>query len=140
VICKRACAPKRRAPSPLRSVVVFVAFLLACLGCSPAQTVPQDPHKHYALLFGTVWGPDARPVYGVKVLIRRADHKKAKWELYSNHTGEFAQRVPPGPADYVVWADAKSVKAINNNRLHPGTEVTVHVAGEERVDLGLHLN
>jgi hypothetical protein len=78
-------------------------------------------------------------VYGVKVLVRRADQKKPKWELYSNHTGEFAQRVPAGKAEYIVWADAKSVKAISNNKLHPGTEVTVQVAGDERVDIGLHL-
>ena len=100
----------------------------------------EDPHKPYALIIGTVWSPDNRPVYGVKVLIRRADQKKAKWELYSNHTGEFAQRVPAGKADYVIWADPKSVKSITKNKLHPGTEVTVHIAGDERVDAGLHLN
>jgi hypothetical protein len=121
--------------------VVLGAVLLACLHSAPFQVVAaaEDPHKHYALIVGTVWGPDDRPVYGVKVLMRRADQKKPKWGLYSNHTGEFAQRVPPGPADYVAWADAKSVKAISNNRLQAGTEVTVHVAGEERVDIGLHL-
>ena len=67
-----------------------------------------DPHKPYALIFGTVWGPDDRPVYGVRVHIRRADQKKAKWELYSNHSGEFAQRLPAGKADYVVWVDTKA--------------------------------
>jgi hypothetical protein len=36
--------------------------------------------------------------------------QKARWELYSNHTGEFAQRVPAGKADYVVWADLKGYK------------------------------
>jgi hypothetical protein len=120
---------------------VLGAFLLACLYSAllPAGAAAEDPHKHYALIVGTVWGPDDRPVYGVKVLIRRADQKKPRWELYSNHIGEFAQRVPPGPADYVAWADAKSVKAISNNKLRAETEVTVHIAGEERVDLGLHL-
>ena len=69
--------------------------------------------KPYALIFGTVWDPDGHPLYGVKVKIRRATDKakKARWELYSNHTGEFAQRVPVGKADYIVWADVKGVQA-----------------------------
>jgi hypothetical protein len=117
----------------------LAALLLVFFRPASTQAASEDPHRHYALIVGTVWGPDNRPVYGVKVLMRRADRKKPKWELYSNHTGEFAQRLPPGPADYLVLADAKSVKAISNNKLHPGTEVTVHVAGEERVDIGLHL-
>ena len=48
----------------------------------------KDPRKSYALIVGTVWGPDDRPVYGVKVKIRRADQKKAKWELIlQSHRG-----------------------------------------------------
>jgi len=66
-----------------------------------------DPRKPYALIFGTVWGPDDRPVYGVRVKIRRADQKKPKWELFSDHRGEFAQRLPAGKADYIVWVDLK---------------------------------
>jgi hypothetical protein len=123
----------------LRSAIVLGACLLALLLAAPKPAAAEDPHKPYALIFGTVWGPDDRPVYGVKVLIQRADQKKPSWELYSNHTGEFAQRVPAGKADYIVWADARSVKVISNNNLHPGTEVTVRVAGDERVDIGLHL-
>ena len=99
----------------------------------------QDPRKNYALIFGTVWGPDDRPVYGVKVLIRRTDKKKPGWELYSNHTGEFAQRLPAGKADYVVWADAKALKSLSRNKLQPGEEVAVHIESDERADIGLHL-
>jgi hypothetical protein len=99
----------------------------------------QDPRKPYGLIFGTVWGPDDRPIYGVHVKIRRANQKKAKWELYSNHQGEFAQRVPAGKADYVVWADLKGFKLLNGNQLRPGDEVTVHIEGDERQDIGLHL-
>jgi hypothetical protein len=90
---------------------------------------------------GTVWGPDDRPVYGVKVKIRRANDKdkKARWEQYSDHLGEFAQRVPPGQADYVVWVDLKGYKSPIYKSLHPGTEVTVHIQNEERQDVGLHL-
>jgi hypothetical protein len=92
----------------------------------------------YALIFGTVWGPNDRPVYGVKIKIRRESEKKARWEQYSNHSGEFAQRVPAGKQDYVVWADLKGLKSTNGRPLQ-GEEVRVHVDGDERVDTGLHL-
>jgi hypothetical protein len=94
----------------------------------------------YALIFGTVWDPDGHPLYAVKVKIRRADEKKARWELYSNHTGEFAQRVPTGKADYIVWADVKGYKVPSHRQLQAGPEVTVHIDGDERSDVGLHLN
>jgi hypothetical protein len=97
---------------------------------------PKDP---YALIIGTVWGPDNRPVYGVPVKIRRAQDKKAKWELTSDHAGEFAQRVPAGKADYIVWADLKGVKMTDGQAVHLAQEVTVHVEYDERVDIGLHL-
>jgi hypothetical protein len=93
----------------------------------------------YALIFGTVWGPDDRPLYGVRVKIRRADQKKARWELYSDHNGEFAQRVPPGPSDYVVWADLKYYKSLAGKELHQDREVKVHIDNDERQDVGLHL-
>src|SRR5947209_17928892 len=65
----------------------------------------EDRHeKPYALIFMTVWGPDNRPVYGVKVKVRPADQNKAKWEGFCDHQGEFAQRVPAGKADHIVWA------------------------------------
>jgi hypothetical protein len=95
--------------------------------------------KPYALLFVTVWGPDNRPVYGVKVRIRRVEQKKPRWEVYSDRRGEAAQRLPPGPADYVVSADPKGVKDVNGKNLRPGDEATVHFDKEERQDVGLHL-
>ena len=101
---------------------------------------PAGPHnKPYAVIVGTVWGPDDRPVYGVKVRIRPQSQKKARWELYSDHNGEFALRVPAVKADYVVWADLKGYKSASGARLQPGEEVTVHVEYDERVDIGLHL-
>lgn len=138
--CRRAHAENRPSRFFRLLAVVLGTILLASVPYYSTRATAQDLHKHYALIFGTVWGPDDRPVYGVKVLIRRADQKKPKWELYSNHTGEFAQRVPAGPADYVIRADAKSVKVLSNNKLHPGSEVTAHIVAEERVDVGLHLN
>ena len=116
---------------------MFLASLLAPLS---ARGNDGEKPKPYALIFGTVWDPDGHPLYGVKVKIRRADEKKARWELYSNHTGEFAQRVPTGKADYIVWADVKGYKLPSRRQLKPGSEVTVHIDNDERSDIGLHLD
>lgn len=72
-------------------------------------------------------------------MIRRLQGKKAKWQLTSDHAGEFAQRVPAGKADYEVWADLKGVKTNSGERLHLAQKVAVHVEYDERVDIGLHL-
>jgi hypothetical protein len=80
-------------------------------------------------------------VYGIRVKIRRATDKpkKVRWELYSDHRGEFAQRVPAGEADYIIWADLKGVKFSDGKPAHLAQEVTVHVYNDEREDTGLHL-
>jgi len=115
---------------------------LVCLTLCPFATPLQAQRQKsadYALIFGTVWGPDDRPVYGVTVKIRRAGDKKAKWEVVSNHLGEFEQRVPVGKHDYVIWADLHGYKNPEYKHLQPGSEVTVHVESDERVDTGVHL-
>lgn len=103
------------------------------------RAAQKSKEKPYALIAGTVWGPDNRPVYGIAVKIRRAKDKKPKWEVYSDHHGEFAQRVPPGESDYILTADLKHVKTADGKALRLPQEVTVHIYGEERVDTGLHL-
>jgi len=130
----------------LSSFCFLFFFLFATLGshllplatASPAtrKLKPTDP---YALIFGTVWDPDNHPVYGITVKIRRVPDKKPKWLVYSDHSGEFAQRVPAGKADYVVWADLKGVKTKEGQPLHLAEQVPVHVEYDERVDIGLHL-
>jgi len=122
----------------------LAAVLLAFIGLG-AQLLSVSPlhaksGKPYALIAGTVWGPDDRPVYGVKVKIRRAKDKKAKWELVSDHMGEFAQRVPAGETDYIVWADLKGFKSADGKPVHLVQEITVHIYGDEREDTGLHLS
>ncbi|MGA8271749.1 MAG: hypothetical protein WB919_09350 [Candidatus Sulfotelmatobacter sp.] len=103
---------------------------------APKKLKPTDP---YALIFGTVWGPDDHPVYGVKVKIRRASDKKPQWELYSDHHGEFALRVAAEKNDYIIGADLKGVKTSDGHPVHLVEEVPVHVEYDERVDIGLHL-
>ncbi len=120
------------------------AFAFACLllVVSPSAdardgALPQsssNPNKHdYALIYGTVWGPDDRPVAGVPIKVRPASAKKAKWELVSNSVGEFAQRVPAGREDYIIEAEIKMPKGQTK------PQVQVHIDNDERQDIGIHL-
>jgi hypothetical protein len=113
----------------------LLAIFLMVAASSPMARADSKSHARepYALLFGTVFGPNDRPLYGVKIKIRRADQKRPKWELVSNHEGEFAQRVPAGKADYIVSVDAKIPKG------QPKPELSVHVDNDERKDFVLHL-
>ena len=118
--------------------VAFLFSLPATAGVLEAS--PQSPNstdalkKDYALIYGTVWGPDDHPVAGVPIIIRRVSGKKAKWELVSDRNGEFAQRVPVGTQDYIVQADIKTPKG------QPKPEVSVHIDDNERKDIGIHLS
>jgi hypothetical protein len=122
------------------AMAAAAVFFVSLLSAAGARANEREKPAPYALIFGTVWDPSGQPLYGVKVKIRRADEKKARWELYSNHNGEFAQRVPTGKADYIVWADVKGYKLPNGRKLKPGAEVSVHIDDDERSDIGLHLD
>jgi hypothetical protein len=124
----------------LTAILCFIVLSVPAIRVSASPTsANQKPDEPYALIFGTVWGPDDHPLYGVKVMIRRADQKKPHWELMSDHNGEFALRVHPGPADYLVSADLKSYKSLSGKELHQDGEVKVHIENDERQELGLHL-
>jgi len=113
-----------------RISLILIAFLLLC-GLSTASEKKKLPD--YALIFGTVFDAQQHPVAGVKVEIRRAGEKKAKWELISDRRGEFAKRVPAATADYVVRPDLKDKQAAEK------AEVKVHIEKDERQDIALHL-
>jgi len=144
---KTVTTPDAHLHPPPRFFILIRYLVLGVFSCIAVTAVAdggvfaaQNAHeKPYALIFGTVWGPDNHPVYGVPVKIRRAHDKKAHWELSSNHTGEFAQRVPAGREDYVIWAEVKDYKSQNGKQLRPGEVVTVHIEYDERVDTSLHL-
>jgi hypothetical protein len=124
-----------------RGGCAFAIFLLLILNASLARArnpLPPQSSSHankndYALIYGTVWGPDDRPVAGVPIKIRKASDKKAKWELVSDSHGEFAQRVPVGAEDYIIVADIKTPKG------QPKPETTAHITNNERLDVGIHL-
>jgi hypothetical protein len=109
-----------------------MATVLVSAPLKPSAQTPTGK-QDYALIFGTVWGPDSRPVSGVPIRIRRASEKRFRWELISNRSGEFAQRVPVGEQDYVIQADTKTPKGT------PKAETTVHIDANERRDVGIHL-
>jgi hypothetical protein len=122
--------------------IVSVLLLLPTFSSQDSLLIAQKAQgKPYALIVGTVWGPDDRPVYGVTVKIRKATDKpkKVRWEVYSDHHGEFEQRLPAGETEYIVWADLKGFKPADGNPVHLVKEVTVHIYNDERQDIGLHL-
>jgi hypothetical protein len=138
--------PKRRLARPFARLsalgFLLIVILLPALSSRQDLLAASKPKgKPYALIAGTVWGPDDHPAYGVTVKIRRAKDKptKVRWQLYSDHLGEFAQRVPAGEFDYILSADLKGVKTTDGKPLRLVQEVTVHIYNDEREDTGLHL-
>jgi hypothetical protein len=130
---------RRRVPA---IKMVAIAAGLALLFSS--AFAGDDIKKHYALIFGTVYGTDERPVYGVRITIHPVDKKKPSWELTSDHRGEFAQRVPPGPLDYevkgeAVMAPVEEGKPQAHKKKKLMAVAKVHIDGEERQDISLHL-
>lgn len=108
-------------------IAVGLGWWLAAIPAA-AQKTADD----YALIFGTVWSAAEHPYYRLHVRLRRAHERKFRWEAWSDHRGEFAIRVPVGPADYVLAPDYRSGG-------QPMPERTIHIDGDERVDLGVHL-
>ncbi|MBS1853673.1 MAG: carboxypeptidase regulatory-like domain-containing protein [Acidobacteria bacterium] len=125
-------------------LVLLLASIVPAMGASPqgtggSQKAAKRQEKPYALIFGTVWSPANRPLYGVHLKLRRADQKKPHWELYSDHAGEFAFRVPAGKAEYYVQADLKGYKLSSGKQLQTPPEAKVSIENDERVDIGVHL-
>jgi len=123
---------RKRTKTEMRRQLSLVVLLLLSTVVTGHGAPPQT-RKDYALIFGTVWNAKNEPAYGIPIRIRRAGEKKARWEQTSDHRGEFAQRVPTGAQDYVIWADIKTGKG----KAKPETKV--HVDNDERVDVSLHL-
>src|SRR5882757_794407 len=86
------------------TICVFLALLPPSIAASKDKPQKEKP---YALIFGTAFGPNDRPLYGVKIRIRPQTKKRPSWDLISDHRGEFAQRVPPGPGDYLIRGEAE---------------------------------
>jgi len=128
---------------PCQLSVAFFLSLAFFISSGTAQK-NEDLRKHYGVISGTAYGPDDRPLYGVQVTIHPAGKKHPSWDLVSDHRGEFAQRVPPGPGDYVISGHAE-VAPIENGipNMHKKVklkgEAKVHIDQEEIQDVSLHL-
>src|SRR5260370_7233573 len=80
-----------------RAVLLIAALMSAYLPqtlAGQSGSHSRSKEKPYALIYGTVYGPDKRGLYGVKNKIRPADEKKAKLELYSHHPVEISHHLP----------------------------------------------
>jgi hypothetical protein len=151
---------KRRGSGSLTACLAILAF--AAMARPQAADQPQATNqpqttekqtaekkrkgeKPYALIFGTAYGPDDRPLYGVKITIRPQAKKHPSWDLMSDHRGEFAQRVPAGTNDYLVRGEAEYApvgddgKPQLSKKVRLKGETRVHVDNEERRDISLHL-
>lgn len=105
----------------------------------------QNKDKPYGVLFGTAYGPDDHAMYGVRVTIHPEGHKKPSYELMSDHRGEFAQRVPPGPGDYVITGEVEIYPVVDgkpqkSKKKRLTGQAKVHLGGEEQQDFSLHMN
>ena len=131
-----------------RNTVACLAIAVLSMIAQPlaaAGEKEQKKEKPYALIFGTAYGPDDRPLYGVRIIIHPQGKKNPRWEQMSDHRGEFAQRVPPGPADYLVTGDAEYApigtdgKPQLSKKKRLKGETKVHLDGDERQDISVHL-
>ena len=140
---KTVTIPDRRSRPFVRQLQLGLALALLLLPALTSQhgLLLAQKRKNYAVIVGTVWGPDDHPVYGVPVKIRRAKDKpnKVRWQVYSDHHGEFEQQLPVGEAEYILSADLKGFKTNDGKQLRLVKEVTVHIYHDERQDVGLHL-
>lgn len=130
---------KRAKMATVRKPGVYLA-LVVCASCWLAMPVLAGKKKSepYAVVAGTVFDGNYRAVPGVKVKIARLNGERLgkTWEHISDRRGEFAQRVPAGAADYLVWAEIKPAKGTTAG---PRPEAKVHIQNDERQDVGLHL-
>jgi hypothetical protein len=131
-----------RNTAALPVICVVLALLASSLAASKEKPKKEKP---YALIFGTAYGPNDRPLYGVKITIRPEKKKHPSWNLVSDHRGEFAQRVLAGTNDYLIRGEAEYApvgddgKPQLSKKMRLKGETRVHVDNEERRDISLHL-
>lgn len=129
-----------------RAAKFALVLTVSILFSSAFASAFKDPKetRNYGLIEGTVYGPDDRPIYGVKVQIHPVGKKHPNWERYSDHRGEFAQRVPLDTSDYEVVAEAQIAPVVEGKPQHSGKQRVkavgrVHVDKSTVSDVSLHL-
>ncbi len=114
-----------------RLIAVPVLLLLAV--SSPAQSPGKPPKRDapHATLAGTVFRDPgfAQPGASVVLSLKSEPDKKVQ-EIITDRRGEFAFRVPPGPAQYYLTATLKGFKRARDS---------FDVSGEEQINATLLL-
>lgn len=86
---------------------------VASLAAAPAppfqSSSSSGSHARDFVIFTTVFTDKGFALYGARTRVRRAEEKKYHWEATSDHSGEFAIRVPQG-AQYEMIVEAKGFK------------------------------
>ncbi len=112
----------------------FIALLVLAWACAVALSAgdKKKPVESYAIVAGTVFREPGFALPEANVtLMPRGDPKSKKLQQVTNFRGEFAFRVPPTPAAYIIKASSKG--------FHP-EEKEASVSGEERVEVTLTLS
>jgi hypothetical protein len=111
-----------------------IAYLvvLAFANCAAAQTAKKKAVAPHAVIAGTVFRDPgfAQPGSAVTLFLKGDPKGKKLQEAMSDARGEFAFRVPPGPATYIVHASLKGFRP---------TQQEIEIAGEEQVNATLLL-
>jgi hypothetical protein len=108
----------------------------AWLGCALLLSAADRNDAPHAVVAGTVFRENGFALPGVTVTLTVKDApgapktKMKKFQSVSDGRGEFAFRVPPGAADYLVKASLKGFQAV---------EKEASVSSEERVEVTLVL-
>ena len=120
----------------LRRSKLVALVTTALLGCALLLAAAERNDAPHAVVAGTVFRengfslPGAAVTLAVKEAPGAPKTKMKKLQSVSDGRGEFAFRVPPGAATYVVRASLKGFQAI---------EKEASVSGEERVEVTIML-
>lgn len=116
----------------LRKYKLALMMTTALLGCASMLGAADKNDAPHAVVAGTVFRENGFSLPGatVTLVVKDANKKAKKLQSVSDSRGEFAFRVPPGAATYVVRASTKGFQAV---------EKEASVSGEERVEVTLML-
>lgn len=102
----------------------WAGLVVVCLCISvPLRAAEKSKPKPQAILAGSVFDQAGFALPGIRIEITRQGEKKPRWKVVSDARGEFAVRVPAGPATYVIATASKK---------HQNQEQTIEIVAHER--------
>lgn len=111
--------------------LLVLVFLGAPAPAAPGKKAAGDQAEDYAIVAGTVFRDPGFALPGAKVVLTLRGSGKKIAESVSSPRGEFAFRVQPNPATYVVKASLKGYRT---------EEKEAAIEGQERIDVSLVLS